>query len=62
MQANHIPTMSYLDAVARANDGLSPTPGVSHTTGVEPTHNVVDLTDSYEDDDEDLSSEVVHKL
>ena len=54
--------MSYLDAVARANDGLSPTPGVSHTTGVEPTHNVVDLTDSYEDDDEDLSSEVVHKL
>ena len=62
VQANPIPTMLYLDAAARENDGLAPTPGVSHSTGVEPTHNVVELTDVDDDDDEDLSSEVVNKV
>ena len=62
VQVNHIPTMSYMDAAAQANAGLVPTPRVSQTIGVEPTHNVVDLTDADDDDDEDVSSEVVHKV
>ena len=49
-------------AASRANSDLTLTPRVLQTTGVEPTHNVVDLTDVNDDDDEDLSSEVVHKV
>ena len=62
VKANPIPTMSYLAASARANAGLALTPGVLHTTGVELTHNVVDLIDTDDYDDEDLRSEVVHKV
>ena len=54
--------MSYLAAAARENAGLAPTPQLLQTTGLEPTHDVVDLADAYEDDVEDLSSEVVHKV
>ena len=60
VQANPIPTMSYMDVAARANAGLAPTPRVSQNTGVETTHKVLELKDSYEDGDENLSSEVVH--
>ena len=62
VQANPIPTMSYMSAAARADAVLASTPQVSHTTGVEHKHNVVDLTDADDDDYEDLSSEVVHKV
>ena len=51
VQANPIPTMPYLAASAWSNAGLAPTPRVWQTTVVEPTHNVVDLTDSDDDDD-----------
>ena len=62
VQANPIPKLSYLAEAARANAGLAPATGVSENTGVEqPTHNVVYLTDA-DDDDEDLSGEVVHKV
>ena len=54
--------MSYMAAADQANAGLAPTPRVSQTTGVEPIHKFVDLTDADDDDYEDLSSEVVHKL
>ena len=54
--------MPYLAAAYCANSGLAPTPGVFQTTGVEPNNNVVDLTDADDNDDEDLSSEVVHKV
>ena len=50
VQVNPIPTMSYIVAPARENSGLAPTPRVLQTTGVEPTHNVVDLTDADDDD------------
>ena len=46
IQAPPVPTMSYLAAAARSNAGLSPSTEVSQTTGVGPTHNVVDLTDA----------------
>ena len=62
VQENPIPTMSYLSAADRANSGLASTPGLSQTTGVEPTHNVLDLIDVYDDYDEDLISEVIHKV
>ena len=62
VQENRIPTMSYLAAADRANSGLALTPGVSQTTGVELTHNVLDLTDVDDDYDEDLISEVIHKV
>ena len=51
LQVNSIPTMLYMAAAARANAGIAPTPRVLHTTGVEPTHNCVDLTDADYDDD-----------
>ena len=62
VQANTIPTMSYLAAAAWTNAGLAPTTLVSQTTGVEPTHNIVYLTDADDDDVEDLSNEMVHKV
>ena len=62
VQANPIPIMSYMAAAAWANACLALNPRVLQITGVEPTHNVVDLTDTDEDDDKDLSSEVVHKV
>ena len=62
VQANPIATMSYLAEAAQENDCLAPTPRVLQTTGVEPTHNVVDLTDADDDDVEDLLSEVLHKV
>ena len=62
VQANPIPTMSYMTAAAWANAGLALNPRVSQTTCVEPTHNVVELIDADDDDDEDLSSELVHKV
>ena len=54
--------MLYLDEDALANAGIAPTPEVSQTKIVQPTHNVVNLIDVDGDDDEDLSSEVVHKV
>ena len=54
--------MSYLPAAAQENSGLAPTPRLSQTTRVEPTNNVVDVTDADDDGVEDLSSEVVHKV
>ena len=62
VQANPIPTMLYLAASNRSKAGLAPTSQLLQTTGLEPTHNVVNLTDAYEDGIEDLSSEVVHKM
>ena len=62
VQANPITTMSYITAAAQENSGLALTPQVSQTIGVEPIYNVVDLTDADDNDVEDLSSEVVHKL
>ena len=61
-QANPIPTMPYMAASARANASLAPNPRLLHTTGVEHTHNVVDLIYADDYDDEDLSSEVLHKV
>ena len=61
-EANPIPTMSYIAAADRENAGLAQTPRVLQTTGVEPTQNIVDLIDADDDDDEDLISEVVHKV
>ena len=34
VQADHIPTMLDMAESARANDGLSPTPRLFHTTGL----------------------------
>ena len=62
VQVNPRPTMSYLSAASRENSGLAQTSQVLHTTGVEPTYNVVDLIDADDDDVEDLTSEVVHKV
>ena len=62
VQANPIPTMLYLAASNRSKAGLAPTSQLLQTTGLEPTHNVVNLTDAYEDGIKDLSSEVVHKM
>ena len=59
IQAPPVPTMSYLVAAARANAVLAPSTEVSQTTGVVPTHNVVDLTDAYDKDDK---QEVIRKL
>ena len=46
IQAPPVPTISDLAAAARTNSGLDPSTEVSHTTGVGPTQNVVDLTDA----------------
>ena len=62
VQANPIPNMSYLAAAAWENYGLASTPRLLHTTGVEPTHNIVEFIDSNDDDVEYLSSEVVHEV
>ena len=62
VKASPITTMTYMAAAAQENAGLAPTPQVSQITGLEPTHNIVDLIDADGDDDEDLSSEVVHEL
>ena len=51
--------MSYLAEAACANDGLAPSTEVSHTTGLGPTQNVVDLTDA---DDKDDKEEVISKV
>ena len=62
VQVNHITTMLYMSVDAQANSGLAPTPRVLYTTGVELTHNIVELIDADDDNDEDLISEVVHKV
>ena len=62
VQANTIPTMSYVSADDRANYGLTPAPEVLQTTWVESTNKIVDLTDTDDDDFEYLISEVVHKV
>ena len=54
-EANTIPTMSYIAEADRENAGLAKTPRVLQTTGVEPTHNVLDLTDADDDDYKDLN-------
>ena len=59
IQAPPVPTMFYLAAAAHANAGLDPSTEVSQTTGVGPTHNVVDLTDADEKDDKE---EVIKKV
>ena len=59
IQEPPVPTMYYLAASARSNDGLAPSTEVSQTTGVGPTQNVVDLTDSYDKDDKE---EVIRKV
>ena len=51
VQASPVPTMTYLAAVDQINADLAPTTGMSQTTGVGPTHNVVDLIDADDDDD-----------
>ena len=58
-RAPPVPTMSYLAEAARENSGLAPYTEVSQTTGVGPTHNVVDLKDAnYKDDKEEVISKV----
>ena len=52
IQAPTVPAMSYLDAAACANASLAQSKEVSHTIGVGPTCNVVELTDVDEKDDE----------
>ena len=59
IQAPPVPTMSYLDAAACAISGLDKSTEVSQTTGVVPTHNVVELTDA---DDKDDKEKVIRKL
>ena len=59
IQAPPVPTMSYLAAADRENDGLDPSTEVSQTTGVGATHNVVDLTYT---DDKDDKQEVIRKV
>ena len=59
IQAPPVPTMSHLAAAARENSGLAPSTEVSQTTGVGPTHNVVDLTDADHKDDKE---EVIRKV
>ena len=50
VQVNPIPTMLYLSALTWGNSDLAPTPCVLQTTGVEPTHKIMNLTDVDDDD------------
>ena len=59
VQAEPVPSMSYLATAAHANAGLAPTTMVSQATGVVPTHNVVDLTQEDDDNDNEVCVEDV---
>ena len=59
IQAPPVPTMSYPDVAACANDGLDPSTELSQTTGVGPTQNFVDLTDA---DDKYDKEELIRKV
>ena len=59
IQAPPVPTISYLAAAARSNSVLATSTEVSHTTGVGPTHTVVDLIDA---DDKDDKEELISKV